>query len=218
MFNPQWEFADKQDSAIPELEGKTIEFYAQKYVEFFYELPAADHPHSNLEITFERRKQLDSQQENFHRGEDEVKPGVWNLVDSLTTGLYRTFLPQPRSWAIMFSPYFTMASTLEFPTLTTQADLEKFVTDDTDRVIQLEAKINGERLNPVRVKTSVEVDIRGGNVLELDPKSNVKVVIDGYFELLKPLSPGDFLIDSTGISPNYENNVRYAVYNRSPPL
>jgi hypothetical protein len=218
VFDPTWEFADAQGTPIPEMDGRTIEVFAQRYVEFFYELPAADHPHSNLEINFDRRRQLDAQQENFHRGEDETKAGSWNLVDSFTTGFYRTFLPSPRSWAIMFSPYFTMASTAEFPTLTTQADLEKFVNNDTGRVTQLEAKINGVRLNPVRVKTSVEIDIRGGNVLELNPQQNVKVVIDGFFELLKPLPLGDFLIESTGISPNYENRVRYAVYNRSPPL
>jgi hypothetical protein len=212
----RWEFTHNPDTPIPELDNKKMVDIADDWVSFFLSVPEEDHPHSHSELTLNRRKQLDAQQENFHGSENESKTGVWHLLQGFLAGFYTTYLPPPRKWAIMFSPYITVASTAEFPSLTTAAQLDEFTKKDTDAVFQLDATINDERLMPVRIAGSVEVDIKGNNLFGINPTPNVEVVYNGYFNLLKPVLPGDYLIRSRGYSPNFQNDVRYAVYSRSP--
>ena len=214
------EYIYAQDEKISDLDNKSYEYAAKEWVKFFFYMPEEHHPQSHYVLPYDRRREIDSIQESFHQSEDEKTVGIWHLLGGYVTGFYTTKLPVYRKWAIMFSPYAAFSSTEEFPSIKTDQELEKFVEEDVNGLDRLEVKINrkqyfSEKKPPPRIRSSVEVDIRQDNVFGISPTRNVKVFFDGYFVLLRPLSPGDYIIDSTGKAPNYEKEVRYAIYTRS---
>src|SRR5206468_10987386 len=120
-------------------------------------------------------------------------------------------LPDSQQWPIMFSQYITMSSEAEFPSSQNEEDLKNLVANDTNAAYRLESVVNSERLMPVEISGSVQVNITGNNVFGIPPATNETVFLAGFFTLLKPLPLGDHLIESKGYSPNYENDVRYSV-------
>ena len=65
--------------------------------------------------------------------------------------------------------------------------------------------IDGEELTPIRIAGSVPVvNIVENNVFGIEPMNDVQVFFDGYFVLLKPVPPGDHLIESIGLGPNFK--------------
>lgn len=209
-----WEYPQDPSVAIPEL-SKSMEEIADDWVKFFFFVDRKDHTYSQNDWSSDRRLALDGRQRAFYGPGDD--PKTWFLLPGKIPGFHRTNLPDNRIWAVMFSPYMTCASTLEYPSLKNGADLEKFVMSDTDRVYRIEASINGETLTTVRIKRDVDVNIVANSVIDNTGASAARVYYDGLFVLLKPLPLGETIITSRGYSPNFENDVRYSVYTRKLP-
>ncbi len=209
-----WEYPQDPTTVIPQL-GKSMEEIADDWIKFFFFVDRKDHPYSQNDWTFDRRLALDGRQRAFYGAGND--PKTWFLLPGKIPGFHRTNLPDNRIWAVMFSPYMTAASTLEYPSLKNAADLGNFVMSDTDRVYRVEASVNGEPLTTVRIKRDVEVDIVANSVIENTGTSNERVFYDGQFVLLKSLPLGETIITSRGYSPVFENDVRYSVYTRKLP-
>lgn len=208
----RWEYTHDPNEKISELGGTIIDFVGQ-WVEFFFTVPKHHHPKLTHHSTSKFSDDLDKDQLQYQNslGSKEVK--VWALLDSNLDGFYTTLLPVEQKWAIIFTTYITMASEAEFPGLN-ETELKDLVSKDTGAATTLEARINSEELSPVKIEGFTFIKIKGDNVLGLPPNDNVKVFFSAYANLLKPMGPGDYLIDSKGLSPNYINDVRYSVYVR----
>jgi hypothetical protein len=193
------------------------------YIRFFFEVSRDSHPHDQFELRLNnKRMNLDDVQEKRPR---PPALNVWHLLHGYLTNFYRTLIPVSQHFPIMFSPYISMAvfrpdnpALSEFPDVA-EANLPRFLREDTNGVYLLQARINGRGLTPVRmVGTADNVNIRNDNVLGIPdtPGPNkARVYYDGYFVKLEPLGPGDYLIDSKGYAPNFENDIRYSVYTRA---
>jgi hypothetical protein len=206
-----WEYPEDPSTIIPQL-GKSMEEIADDWIKFFFFVDKKDHTYSQNDWSFDRRLALDGRQRAFYGPGND--PKTWFLLPGKVPGFHRTNLPDNRIWAVMFSPYMTAASTVEFPSIRNGGDLRNFVMSDTDRVYRLEASINGETLTTVRIKRDVEVNIVANSVIDNTGASTAQVYYDGQFVLLKPLPLGETIITSRGYSPNFENDVRYSVYTR----
>jgi hypothetical protein len=190
------------------------------YIRFFFQVGRDSHPHEQFELRLKnKRQEVDAFQVTL-RGQEDT-PKVWLLLHGYLTNFYRTLVPYPLKIPIMFSPYMSMAAfrtddstQSEFPDVS-EGDLARLVKEDTDAVYLLQARINGRGLTPVRMVGSADnVKIEKDNVLGI-PDGIAKVYYNGYFVKLKPLPPGDHLIESKGYAPNFENDVRYSVYIRA---
>ena len=217
----RWEYTHDPDEVIKSLpeETNTVTKAVHKHVKFFFSVPDVDHPASYNELSFDRRRQLDGHQRSFHGGEDNVTVGIWQLLGANLFGLYKTYLPVGRDWAILVSPWVAFSSRAEFPRLAPPPEideqLQNLVKNDVDGVSKYYASIDHEALTPIRIAGSVPVvNIVENNVFGIEPMNDVQVFFDGYFVLLKPVPPGDHLIESIGLGPNFENSVRYLVYAR----
>jgi hypothetical protein len=210
-MNSTWEFSDNPNFNVPGV--GTIREIAEDWVRFLFNVPRGIHPHGHFELASgDRRRGLDDRQ----RGRPAPRLDVWHLLEGNFSELYNTHIPVNHHWPIMFSEYVTMATEREFPDVVV-ADLRTLVNQDTDRAVGLVGTINGDTLTPIRIRdgTAANVIIDGNNVFDLDPGGGpADIVFDGYFTLLKPLAPGDYLIESSGYSPGYKNDVRYHVYTR----
>jgi hypothetical protein len=190
------------------------------YIRFFFQVSRESHPHEQFELRSKNKRQEVDDSQVTLRGQEDT-PEVWLLLHGYLTNFYRTLVPYPLSLPIMFSPYISMAvfrpddpTKSEFPDVA-EADLPRFLREDTDGVYLLQARINGRGLTPVRMVGSADnVKIEKNNVLGI-PDGIAKVYYDGYFVKLNPLPPGDHLIESKGYAPNFENDVRYSVYIRA---
>jgi hypothetical protein len=216
-----WEYPESPSTNIPQL-GQSMEQIADDWVKFFFFVDRMDHPYSQNDWFHPRRKALDDRQVQFHgtgTGTGSIAK-TWFLLPGKIPGFYRTNLPpvippNNRIWAVMFSPYMTAASTLEYPQLTTAAQLQNLVSSDTGRVYSVEATINGEPLTTARIVRNVTMRIEPNSVIDnLSGVNNVQVYYDGQFVLLQPLPLGETLITSRGYSPSFENDVKYSVYTR----
>jgi hypothetical protein len=207
----KWEYSEDPGFNVPDVPGKTIKDIAEDYIRFFFDTHLAnieDHPHANFELRLNnKRKKLDAAQ-----GGRGGLP-VWYLLHGNLINFYRTHIPPEKHWPVMFSPYISMATALEFPGV---GDLDRLVSADTGAVYRRQARINGEALTPIRITgTAANVNIPENNVLDIPRERDAMVHYDGFFVLLKPLvPPGDYLIESKGYSPNWEVDVRYSVYSR----
>lgn len=205
----RWEYSQDPNEVISELGGTMTDFVGQ-WVEFFFTVPKHHHPKLTHHSTSKFSDDLDKDQLQYQNSLEPKDVKVWALLDSNLDGFYTTLLPVDQKWAIIFTTYITMASEAEFPGLN-ETELKDLVSKDTGAASSLQARINSEELRPVKVEGSRIIKIKGDNVLGLQPNDNVKVFFSAYANLLKPMSPGDYLIDSKGLSPNYINDVRYSV-------
>jgi hypothetical protein len=210
----RWEYTQDPNSQIPDLNNKTMTDIAGEWLKYFFNVQAQDHPHSHHDFTFDRGRSLDAHQKNYQNGQPSSAVRVWYLLEGNISGFYKTSLPDSQQWPIMYSQYVTFSSKAEFPSSLNAEDLKNLVANDTNAAYRLESVVNSERLMPVEISGSVQLNITGNNVLGIPPSANETVFFAGFFTLLKPLPPGDHLIESKGFSPNYENDVRYSVYVR----
>jgi hypothetical protein len=214
-----WEYPESPSDPIPQL-GKSMNEIADDWIKFFFFVAREQHPWSQNDFAFERRFALDERHNNFYGPPGPNPPPKTRfLLPGKIPGFYRANLPDNRIWAVMFSPYMTAASTLEFPELTTAAELQNFVSADTGNVYRVEATVNGQPLTTERITRNVEVDIVQNSVIDNTAAApGTRVYYDGLFVLLKPLPLGETIIESRGHSPNFENDVRYSVYTRKNGL
>jgi hypothetical protein len=205
----RWEYTQDPNETIAELGGTMVDFVG-RWVEFFFTVPKHHHPKLTHHSTSKFSDDLDKDQLQYQNSLDQKDVKVWVLLDSNLDGFYTTLLPVDQKWAIIFTTYITMASQAEFPGLN-ETELKDLVNKDTGAASTLEASINSEVLRPVKVEGSTIIKLKGDNILGLPPSDNVKVFFSAYANLLKPMSPGEYLIISKGLSPNYINDVKYSV-------
>lgn len=205
----RWEYTQDPNETIQELGGTMTDFVGQ-WVEFFFTVPKQHHPKLTHHSTSKFSDDLDKDQLQYQNSLGSKGVKVWVLLDSNLNGFYTSLLPVEQKWAIIFTTYITMASEVEFPGLN-EAELKALVNKDTGAASILEASINSEVLKPVKVEGSRIIKVKGDNVLGLSPNDNVTVFFSAYANLLKPVGPGDYLIVSKAVSPNYLNDVKYSV-------
>jgi hypothetical protein len=145
---------------------------------------------------------------------------VWFLCASPYSGDRMVRLDIPLgNWSILATPYVCTASTENYPSLKTTAQLSKLVHDDVAGIYDLWAKLDGTSLNfQVVDMTDEQIEIDGiasKNMLGIDnktlmqKKNIIRMVQFGYWIWLKPLTPGDHLLHLHGYSRNYELDMKF---------
>ena len=145
---------------------------------------------------------------------------VWFLCAAPYSGdrIVRLNIPVG-NWSILASPYNSIASTENYPSLKTTAQLSKLLHDDVDGIYELWAKLDGTSLNCQLVDmTDEQTEIEGiapKNMFGIDNKTlmqknnTIRMVQCGYWIWLKPLTLGDHLLHLHGYSRNYELDMKF---------
>lgn len=145
---------------------------------------------------------------------------VWFLCPSPYSGDHMIKISIPKGlWSILATPYVAMASTEEYPSLKTTAQLSKLVHDDVSGIYDLWAKLDGTSLKGCMINMTeklVEIDnIPMKNMFGIDKdvirekNGKIKMVQYGWWIWLKPLKLGDHLLHLHGYSKNYELDIKF---------
>jgi hypothetical protein len=108
-------------------------------------------------------------------------------------------IPEGRS--ILFPVINCSASKLEYPHLKTESDLIEHVEKDMDSIVRKNCFINGYRVTPERIHsdpTLFPVTIHKDNAFNIEGGGRTLAVGDGFWVFLKPLMPGEYMIEFEG--------------------
>jgi hypothetical protein len=128
---------------------------------------------------------------------------IWFLTGTTGGGAVRS-CSVPSGKGIMFPIIGSECDYASYPNTKTESDLIACARQDVNTVVRLDASIDGLSLNNLtsyRVTSPLfQLDIPHDNIFGA-PAGKTQGVIDGYFLILHPLSPGRHLIHFSGLNP-----------------
>ncbi len=145
---------------------------------------------------------------------------VWFLAGTVVTSRIVRACTIPVGKALFFPIINSERCTAEFHDAT-DSRLLKLVTNDVDQVTGLGLKVDGVEIQDFaryRVQTPpFHLIISDKNFLEHRP-GIARMVSDGFWVLLKPMTTGKHTIQFTGIDPNLQLDVTYDLTVRGLPI
>jgi len=202
--------------------GQKIEDWIRAWHRWYLGIPDKKHPiFSHLSREYERRQDQNQGKLSFlelRQSElpEECEAKVWFLTGgyqgAITT---RSFIPAGNFY-ILAPVYSAWASIEEYPSLKSEQQLNDFCAQDVSGA-NIQAELDGHDLSThhIRIETPFSVSLHGGNVLGVRvptrKKKTIKLVSNGYWIWLKPLSIGDHRLHFRGITSRFMSELNLSL-------
>ena len=204
--------------------GSNLEDWIKAWHRWYLSIPEKRHPiFSHLSKEYERKQDQNQGKLSFLRQKqsaipNECKEKVWFLTGgyqgAITT---RSFIPRGEFY-ILAPLYSVWASTDEYPSLNTNAELNGFCTNEIRNVKLNNATLDGSKITSIlfKINQPFTVDLPPGNIIGLpltrgQSKKAITLVSQGYWIWLKPLSIGDHRIQLSASSPRFVTELNIAL-------
>jgi hypothetical protein len=148
-------------------------------------------------------------------GINQTDPNVWFLAGTLGGNSVNRRCAVPKKRSILFPVINIEINPIEKPSLKTDADLIRYVTEDEDDILKLEALVNGQKVPIYRVRSDPAIfplKIPKDNPFEAPGETLTMAASDGYWVFLNHLDPGENDLYFSGSCSQGTRNVK-AAYN-----
>lgn len=219
MINEQVNAEAQKDELVC---GQKIEDWIRAWHRWYLGIPDKKHPiFSHLSREYERRQDQNQGKLSFlelRQSElpEECEAKVWFLTGgyqgAITT---RSFIPAGNFY-ILAPVYSAWASIEEYPSLKSEQQLNDFCAQDVSGA-NIQAELDGHDLSThhIRIETPFSVSLHEGNVLGVRvptrKKKTIKLVSNGYWIWLKPLSIGDHRLHFRGITSRFMSELNLSL-------
>lgn len=150
-----------------------------------------------------------------HAGINQTDPYVWFLAGTLGGSSVSRRCKIPLKRSILFPVINIEINPVEQPSLKSPDDMIRYVTKDEDDIIDLDAKVNGQKVPIYRVRSDPVIfplKIPEDNAFRAPGDIATTATSDGYWVFLKNLDPGEYNLFFSGSCSLGTRNVK-ASYN-----
>jgi len=127
-------------------------------------------------------------------GVNQTNPNVWFLAGTFGGTATNRTCTVPIGKSILFPVINYEMNSLEIPSLRTESELIKHVTEDIDDIIPPEALIDDQRIPIYRMRSDPSIftiSLLKNNPFRVPGGGNTRAASDGYWVFLKPLPKGE---------------------------
>lgn len=203
--------------------NRSINDWIEAWHRWYLSIPEKRHPiFAHLSREFERRQDQNQGRLTFLRP-NEVKTSeecderVWFLTGGYQGVIStRSFIP-PGDFYILAPLYTVWASSAEYPSLNTNEKLNEFCSNEIKEIDLKESILDGNNISSYHIKIDkpFDVDLPAGNILGLPSKSKskntIRLVSNGHWIWLKPLSIGDHRIHLSASTDGFVTELNIAL-------
>jgi len=136
-----------------------------------------------------------------YAGINQTDPYVWFLAGTLGGMSVNRRCRIPLKRSILFPVINIEINPVEQPSLKSPADMIRYVTEDEDDIIDLDAQVNGQKVPIYRVRSDPVIfplKIPNDNPFKAPGDIATMATSDGYWVFLKSLDPGEYHLYFSG--------------------